>query len=84
VRENHAELVVQPVEEFARIFSCHCLPLFCQGRFVEAHFSAPYATALGLFGCFVPSGSRHSVSTKIRMLPPAVRKYSTLFAAIQL
>ena len=23
VRENHAELVVQPVEELTRIFSCH-------------------------------------------------------------
>ena len=43
-----------------------------------------YAAALGLVGCFVPSGSRQSVSTKMRMLPPAVRRYSTLFAAIQL
>jgi len=46
--------------------------------------ASAYAAALGLVGCFVPSGSRHSVSTKIRMLPPAVRRYSTLLAAIQL
>ena len=31
-----------------------------------------------------PSGCRHSESVKMRMLPPAVRTYSTLPAAIQL
>jgi len=44
-----------------------------------------YADARATFDSrIVPSGERQSVSTKIRMLPPAVRTYSTLPAAIQL
>ena len=72
VRENHAELVIEFVQQLFRAGGHH------------SHDDDSYAAAFGLVGCFVPSGSRHNVSTKMRMLPPAVRRYSTLLAAIQL
>jgi hypothetical protein len=85
VGEDHAELIVQPVEQRSDLHPFErgirsSLPRF---RHAEQRVDA-HAAGVELVKRCVPSGCRQSVSTKIRMLPPAVRTYSTLPAAIQL
>lgn len=87
MREDDAQLVVQAVEEQAQIAR---IVGGGRARSAVGHDWCwlqrdAYADARATFDSrIVPSGERQRVSTKIRMLPPAVRTYSTLPAAIQL
>ena len=78
IGENDAELIVQAVEEKTEI---------C--RFVHGYTGSlalghrHHEASLG-WKSAVRLGSRHSVSTKMRTEPPAVRTYSIFPLAIQL
>ncbi len=87
VGEDHAQLVVEPVKKSGKIAR------FQGGRAIFSHGSAvrteafrPCGRQAAVVGDDIrkPSGCRHRESVKIRMLPPAVRTYSTFPAAIQL
>src|SRR5688572_54606 len=84
VRQDDAQLVVQPVEERAqlRVHLRHVIGRV--GNWREIHAWRPAVlTFAGSERSVVPA-SRHNVSANIRIEPPAVRTYSTLPAAIQL
>lgn len=88
MREDDPKLVVQAVEESRKIACVR------GGWAIFGHFrgvgwlrgrpSNGHQAALVGDDIRRPSGWRHSESVKMRMLPPAVRTYSTLPAAIQL
>lgn len=83
--ENDPKLVVQLVEQMARLRwdIRHCdasIPQISTGN--HACLTEPAASAETDLA--EAAASRHSVSAKIRIEPPAVRTYSTLPAAIQL
>ena len=87
--EDDAKLIVQAMQEQTQIARVvgrrHARSAFGHGRKGQHEGLQNYADARATFESrIVPSGDRHRVSTKIRMLPPAVRTYSTLPAAIQL
>lgn len=85
VREDDPELVVQSMKQARQI---------CRGEAVivapKRSFRHPeqrgeaHAAGVAEVNRDWPSGWRQRLSTKIRILPPAVRTYSTLPAAIQL
>jgi len=76
IREDDAELIVQSMEEESQIAR---LLRRCRGRppIRRGHHDASLVRSLWR------RGSRHSVSTKMRTDPPAVRTYSTFPLAIQ-
>lgn len=86
VRENDAELIVEPVKERAE--------LLLEGRRARSssrgcqrytHACGPGVGALSESEVLeFAVASRHNESAKIRIEPPAVRTYSTLPAEIQL
>src|SRR4030095_6760822 len=86
VRQHDTELIIQTVEE--RLELALLLRLVGRravGRRGQAHACEPGAgPASASSERAVGAASRHSVSAKIRMDPPAVRTYSTLPAEIQL
>ena len=86
VRENDPELVVQAVKQCLKIVSLpRVVGLRAGGRRRLAHACEPGAVlASDSSERVAGAASRHSVSAKIRMDPPAVRTYSTLPAEIQL
>lgn len=84
--QNHAQLVVQAMEEDPQIRAE--LPR-CVGAFVASrryvHAWDPVVVLTAAETCRAgDAGSRHSESAKIRIAPPAVRTYSTFPAEIQL
>ena len=87
VRENDPELVVQTVKQNAELAfeSRRARPIVCRQR-GRTHAWVPAAGALSLSEdcALAVAGSRHNVSAKIRIDPPAVLTYSTLPAEIQL
>ena len=86
VCEDDAELVVQLMKQLAQIgarFRRVGSGTLRLGRHIHAWCPA-VVVALGAVTRGVAAASRHSVSVKIRIDPPAVRTYSTLPAEIQL
>jgi hypothetical protein len=87
MREDDTQLVVQTVEQNAELGALRrrARPVACRQRGC-AHACVPAAGALSLSDdCVLAvAGSRHNVSAKIRIEPPAVRTYSTFPAEIQL
>ena len=87
VREDDPELVVQTMDQDTELRRerYRAGPNVCWQR-GSAHACVPAVGALSLSeDCVLAAaGSRHSVSAKMRIDPPAVRTYSTLPAEIQL
>ena len=86
VREHDPELIIQAVEERLELpLLLRLVGLAAFGRRRKAHAGEPGAVlASDSSERGVGAASRHNVSAKIRMDPPAVRTYSTLPAEIQL
>jgi hypothetical protein len=86
VREDDPELVIQAVKQRLKVVSPpRVVGLMAGGRRRLAHACEPGAVlASDSSERAAGAASRHSVSAKIRMDPPAVRTYSTLPAEIQL
>jgi hypothetical protein len=86
VRQRNPELIIQAVEERLELpLLLRLVGLRVVGRRRPAHTCEPGAVlASDSSERAVGAASRHSVSAKIRMDPPAVRTYSTLPAEIQL
>jgi hypothetical protein len=86
VREHNAELIVQAVKQRLELWLLlRPVGLTAVGRRRQAHACEPGAVlASDSSDRGAGAASRHSVSAKIRMDPPAVRTYSTLPAEIQL
>ena len=88
MREHDAELVIQLVKQQAELWirhwSVHLGVIRAKQRYV--HAVCPVVAAC--VALVAPAGralaSRHSVSAKMRIDPPAVRTYSTFPAEIQL
>ena len=87
VREDDAQLIVQTMEQHTKLRGqrSRASPVVCWER-RSAHAWVPAVGVLSLSeDCeLAVAGSRHNVSAKIRIDPPAVRTYSTLPAEIQL
>lgn len=82
VEGDDHRLIVQPMEHPSNWFAARGRAR--TGRPVaDPQAPAVQAVAVGAVGA-EPSGWRHNVSVKMRMLPPAVLMYSTFPAAIQL
>ena len=77
VRQDDPELVVQAMKQQSDIL--RFVDRGTRGAVGGRHYDASLLVRSG-----VRPGSRHSVSTKIRTEPPAVRTYSTFPLAIQL
>jgi len=86
VRQHDSELIIQAVEERLDLpLLLRLVGLRAVGRRRQAHAGEPGAVlASDSSERGVGAASRHNVSAKIRMDPPAVRTYSTLPAEIQL
>jgi hypothetical protein len=86
VREHNPELIIQAVKERPElVLQLRPVGLAAVGRRRQAHACEPGAVlASDSSERVAGAASRHSVSAKIRMDPPAVRTYSTLPAEIQL
>jgi len=86
VREDDPELVVQAMKERLKVMSLpRVVGLMAGGWRRLAHACEPGAVLTSDSSeRAAGAASRHSVSAKIRMDPPAVRTYSTLPAEIQL
>ena len=87
VREHDPELIVQAMKERLKLMPLQrIVGLLAVGRRRQAHACEPGAVLLASESSERDAGdaSRHSVSAKMRMDPPAVRTYSTLPAEIQL
>jgi hypothetical protein len=86
VRQHDSELIIQAVEErLELLLLLRFVGLRAVGRRTQAHAWEPGAVlASDSSERDVGAASRHNVSAKIRMDPPAVRTYSTLPAEIQL
>ena len=87
VRQDDPELVVQTMKQNAELGADgrRARPIVCRQR-GRTHACVPAAGALSLSeDCeLAVAGSRHNVSAKMRIDPPAVRTYSTFPAEIQL
>jgi len=86
VRQHDSELIIQAVEERLELpLLLRLVGLRAVGRRRQVHAGEPGAVlASDSSERGVGAASRHNVSAKIRMDPPAVRTYSTLPAEIQL
>ena len=86
VRQHDSELIIQAVDERLELpLLLRFVGLRAVGRRRQVHAWEPGAVlASDSSERDVGAASRHSVSAKIRMDPPAVRTYSTLPAEIQL
>jgi len=86
VREHDPELIIQAVKERLELpLLRRRVGLTAVRRRRQAHACEPGAVlASDSSARDAGAASRHSVSAKIRMDPPAVRTYSTLPAEIQL
>ena len=86
VREHDPELIVQAMKERLKLMPLQrIVGLLAVGRRRQAHACEPGAVlASDSSERDAGAASRHSVSAKMRMDPPAVRTYSTLPAEIQL
>jgi len=84
MRENDSQLVIQAVKQRLKVEAR--LRIACAGdRLRSAHACGPATVRESDSSERAgDAASRHSVSAKIRMDPPAVRTYSTLPAEIQL
>ena len=87
VGEDDPQLIVQTMDQHTKLRGqrSRAGPDVCWER-RSAHACVPAVGALSLSeDCeLAAAGSRHSVSAKMRIDPPAVRTYSTLPAEIQL
>jgi hypothetical protein len=86
VRKHNSKLIVQAVEERLELpLLLRLVGLTAVGRRSQGQTCEPGAVlASDSSERGVGAASRHNVSAKIRMDPPAVRTYSTLPAEIQL
>jgi hypothetical protein len=86
VREDDPELIVQAMKQRLKLVtSLRSVGFWAGGRRRKTHACEPGAVlASESSERAAGAASRHSVSAKIRMDPPAVRTYSTLPAEIQL
>ena len=86
VSQDDTELVVQPVKQAAHLVRGSMLAHLGVSRVRSWAHTCPTGLAAPVDAALVVAGvaSRHSVSAKMRMDPPAVRTYSTFPAAIQL
>jgi hypothetical protein len=87
MREDNPELIIQAMKERLKVVVLLLRPVGVRadGRRRQAHACEPGAVlASESSDRAAGAASRHSVSAKIRMDPPAVRTYSTLPAEIQL
>jgi hypothetical protein len=86
VRQHDSELIIQAMEERLELpLLLRIVGLGAVGRRRQAHAWEPGAgLASDSSERDVGAASRHNVSAKIRIDPPAVRTYSTLPAEIQL
>ena len=81
--QKDSQLVIQAVKQRLKIETR--LRIGVEGRLRPCHACDPDAARESVSsGRAGAAASRHSVSAKIRMDPPAVRTYSTLPAEIQL
>ena len=81
--QKDSQLVIQAVKQRLKIKTW--LRIGVEGRLRPCHACDPDAARESVSsGRAGAAASRHSVSAKIRMDPPAVRTYSTLPAEIQL
>jgi hypothetical protein len=85
VSQNDTELIVQPVKQAAHFVRDSMFAHLGVARMRSMPHTCPIGLA-ALVGVAPADGvaSRHSVSAKMRIDPPAVRTYSTFPAAIQL
>lgn len=82
--EDDPELVVQSVKQHPQIGLRPTGPVIARGG-RELHAALPAGSCVSSFvSSRAGAASRHRVSAKIRIEPPAVRTYSTLPAEIQL
>ena len=87
VGQDDPQLIVQTVEQNAELGALRrrARPVVCRQRgYTHACVPADGALSLSEDCELADAGSRHNVSAKIRIEPPAVRTYSTFPAEIQL
>jgi len=85
VGKDDPELIVQPVEQAAHFVWCLRLAHRGVPRLRGEIHACPRVLAAPVDAALAEGvASRHSVSAKMRIDPPAVRTYSTFPAAIQL